>query len=52
MSAFADRHGVLHAEDVDIAALAEAVGTPFYCYSSAVLEERYRAFAAPCPQAR
>ena len=37
--------GVLHAEDVDLIALADAVGTPFYCYSSATLERHYRVFA-------
>jgi diaminopimelate decarboxylase len=34
--------GVLHAEDVSLAALAEEVGTPFYCYSTATLERHYR----------
>src|SRR5258706_3695441 len=37
--------GVLHAEAVSIAALADAVGTPFYCYSTATLERHYRVFA-------
>ena len=45
MHHFAYRDGVLHAEDVDLDALAEAVGTPFYCYSSATLERHYRVFA-------
>jgi diaminopimelate decarboxylase len=41
-----DYHGgVLHAEDVSIPAMAEAVGTPFYCYSTATLERHYRVFA-------
>ena len=44
MSAFARRDGVLHVEDVDLPAIAETVGTPFYCYSSAEIEARYRAF--------
>ena len=35
MHHFDYRSGVLHAEAVDIAKLAEAVGTPFYCYSTA-----------------
>ena len=39
------RDGRLHAEDVALDALAEAVGTPFYCYSSAALETSYGAFA-------
>ncbi len=37
--------GVLHAEAVSIPDLAEAVGTPFYCYSTATLERHYRVFA-------
>ena len=38
MHHFAYRDGVLHAEAVDLAVLAEAVGTPFYCYSTATLD--------------
>jgi len=45
MHHFAYRDGVLHAEAVDLVALAEAVGTPFYCYASATLERHYRVFA-------
>ncbi|MET0867137.1 MAG: diaminopimelate decarboxylase [Pseudorhodoplanes sp.] len=45
MHHFAYRDGGLHAEAVDIAALAQAVGTPFYCYSTATLERHYRVFA-------
>ncbi len=45
MRHFDYRNGVLHAEDVNLAALAEAVGTPFYCYSTATLERHYRVFA-------
>jgi diaminopimelate decarboxylase len=36
---------VLHAEDVDLRELADAVGTPFYCYATATLERHYRVFA-------
>jgi diaminopimelate decarboxylase len=36
---------VLHAEAVDLVALADAVGTPFYCYSTATLERHYRVFS-------
>ncbi|MGO8919158.1 MAG: diaminopimelate decarboxylase [Stellaceae bacterium] len=43
---FAYRAGELYAEDVKLARIAEAVGTPFYCYSSAAIERRYRRFAA------
>jgi diaminopimelate decarboxylase len=45
MNHFAYRDGVLHAEEVDLVALASAVGTPFYCYSSATLKRHYRVFA-------
>jgi diaminopimelate decarboxylase len=45
MHHFAYRHGVLHAEDVDLRQLADAVGTPFYCYATATLERHYRVFA-------
>jgi diaminopimelate decarboxylase len=44
MRHFDYRGGVLHAEDVSVPALAEAVGTPFYCYSTATLERHYRVF--------
>jgi len=44
MHHFARRRGVLHAEDVDLAAVAQAVGTPFYCYSTATLTRHYRVF--------
>src|SRR5262245_2448068 len=42
MHHFAYRGGVLHAEDVSLAALADEVGTPFYCYATATLERHYR----------
>jgi diaminopimelate decarboxylase len=42
MHHFAYRGGVLHAEDVNLADIASAVGTPFYCYSTATLERHYR----------
>src|ERR1700722_1393952 len=45
MHHFAYRNGVLHAEDVDLRELADAVGTPFYCYATATLERHYRVFA-------
>jgi len=45
MHHFAYRDGVLHAEAVDLIALADAVGTPFYCYSSATIERHYKVFA-------
>jgi diaminopimelate decarboxylase len=45
MRHFDYRNGVLHAEGVNIADMAEAVGTPFYCYSTATLERHYRVFS-------
>src|SRR3974390_2336328 len=45
MHHFVYRDGVLHAEAVNLAALAQAVGTPFYCYSTATLERHYKLFA-------
>ncbi len=45
MRHFDYRNGVLHAEGVNLSALADAVGTPFYCYSTATLERHYRVFA-------
>ncbi|MBL8906234.1 MAG: diaminopimelate decarboxylase [Rhizobiales bacterium] len=44
MHHFAYRDGVLHAEDVSLKVIAEDVGTPFYCYSTATLERHYRVF--------
>ena len=46
MNHFAYRSGVLHAEAVNLVDLAAAVGTPFYCYSTATLERHYQVFAA------
>ncbi len=45
MSHFAYRNGALSAEDVTLARIADDIGTPFYCYSTAALERNYRAFA-------
>ena len=44
MHHFDYRNGVLHAEAVNLVDLAAAVGTPFYCYSTATLERHYRVF--------
>jgi diaminopimelate decarboxylase len=44
MNHFDYRNGVLHAEAVNLSSLADAVGTPFYCYSTATLERHYRVF--------
>lgn len=45
MNHFEYRNGVLHAEAVNLVDLADAVGTPFYCYSTATLERHYRVFS-------
>ncbi|MEM7398139.1 MAG: diaminopimelate decarboxylase [Pseudomonadota bacterium] len=49
MHHFAYRRGVseasvLHAEDIDLCALAADVGTPFYCYSTATFERHLAVF--------
>ena len=45
MDHFSYNNGNLCAEDVSIEKLAEEVGTPFYCYSTATLERHYNVFA-------
>ena len=45
MNHFDYRNGVLHAEAVNLIDLADKVGTPFYCYSTATLERHYRVFS-------
>lgn len=45
MHHFDYRDGALSAEGVSLAALADSVGTPFYCYSTATLERHYKVFA-------
>ncbi|OHC74796.1 MAG: diaminopimelate decarboxylase [Rhodospirillales bacterium RIFCSPLOWO2_12_FULL_58_28] len=45
MDHFTYRDGRLCAEDVSLEVIADKVGTPFYCYSTATLERHYRAFA-------
>ncbi|MGF1553683.1 MAG: diaminopimelate decarboxylase [Paracoccaceae bacterium] len=44
MDHFHYRDGRLHAEDVALDAVAEAVGTPVYVYSTATLTRHYRVF--------
>ena len=44
MDHFLYRDGVLFAEDVPVAEIAAAVGTPFYVYSTATLLRHFRAF--------
>src|SRR4029450_3747348 len=45
MHHFTYRNGVLHAEAVNLIDLAQAVATPFYCYSTATLRRHYEVFA-------
>ena len=45
MHHFHYRNGVLHAEAVNLVTIADKVGTPFYCYSTATLERHYKVFA-------
>lgn len=42
MHHFDYKNGTLHAEDVNLAELADEVGTPYYCYSTATLERHVR----------
>jgi diaminopimelate decarboxylase len=44
MDYFNYRDGVLHAEEVPVAAIAEQFGTPAFVYSRATLERHYRAY--------
>ena len=45
MHHFFYRDGALFAEEVDLARIAEEVGTPFYCYSTATIERHFRVFS-------
>ena len=45
MDHFEYRSGVLHAEDLPLTAIAEAVGTPVYVYSRATLERHAQVFS-------
>lgn len=45
MDHFSYKNDILHAEDIAIPALAEDIGTPFYCYSDATLTRHYKVFA-------
>jgi diaminopimelate decarboxylase len=39
------RDGLLYAEDVPVPAIADEVGTPFYCYSTATLTRHFKVFS-------
>jgi diaminopimelate decarboxylase len=45
MHHFDYRNGALFAEDVALSALADGVGTPFYCYSAATIRRHFRVFS-------
>ena len=49
MNHFEYRDGILHAEEIALPAIAEDVGTPFYCYSTATLTRHYKVFAGAFP---
>jgi diaminopimelate decarboxylase len=50
MNHFHYKGGVLHAENVSLTDIADAVGTPFYCYSTATLERHFKVFSAALPK--
>ena len=45
-SEFTAHDGHLHVEAMPLGDIADAVGTPFYCYSSAALRRQYQALAS------
>lgn len=45
MDHFNYRDGELYVEDLPVSKIAQQVGTPFYCYSSATLERHYKVFS-------
>lgn len=49
MNHFQYKDGVLCAEDVRLDRLADAVGTPFYCYSTATLARHFKVFSGAVP---
>jgi len=49
-AAFPYRDRTMFVEDVELPALAAAVGTPFYCYSLAALERRFEEFQSAFSQ--
>ena len=42
MHHFSYKSGILHAEAVNLKDLADEVGTPFYCYSTATIERHFK----------
>jgi len=50
MNHFQYKNGMLCAEGVQLDRLADAVGTPFYCYSTATLERHFKVFSGALPK--
>jgi diaminopimelate decarboxylase len=50
MNHFQYKDGMLCAEGVRLDRLADAVGTPFYCYSTATLERHFKVFSGALPK--
>jgi diaminopimelate decarboxylase len=46
MNQFSYRNGAYSIEDVPLRTIADAVGTPFYCYSRAAIEAAYDAYTS------
>ncbi|MDC0988985.1 diaminopimelate decarboxylase [Rhodospirillales bacterium] len=46
MDHFLYKNGLLHAENVSITEICEAIDTPFYCYSVATIERHFRVLEA------
>ena len=46
MTPFQYKNGVLHADDVSLASIADAVGTPFYCYSETAIVGQFDAYVS------
>ena len=44
MTPFQYKNGVLHADDVSLTSIADAVGTPFYCYSETAIVGQFDAY--------
>ena len=44
MSAFSYKNNILHVDNVPVPEMAEAAGTPFYCYSATALENNFTGF--------
>ena len=47
MDNYSYQNGLLYVEDVSLSEIASEVGTPFYCYSMAAIEQNYRRLAEP-----